>query len=115
MDDFVFDPKKYEGHSPGPWKWDDGYPPVKTYAWKKTDLPKVIDANGNTVMWFGDEEPYYPTEGTVPGSKDALLIADAPALLAYIERLLAEQRVHLKVMDELAARLEPLEALRGAL
>lgn len=70
-------------HTPGPWEW------VGTAeGWYK--VGGVEAADGSTVMHFGDDEAYYPTEGQPPGNADRHLILAAPDLLAACERMLAD-------------------------
>ncbi len=48
-----------------------------------------VTADGTPVCWFGDNETYYPTEGTPPTAADACLIAAAPDLLEALIEIVA--------------------------
>lgn len=65
--------------TPGPWKWGMH----ETY-----NLPALYGANGEVVMDFGDDEPYYPTAGKPPNHHDQALIAAAPDLYEACEEAL---------------------------
>jgi len=65
--------------TPGPWEWRMH----ETY-----NLPALYGANGEVVMGFGDDEPYYPTAGKPPNHHDQALIAAAPDLYEACEAAL---------------------------
>jgi hypothetical protein len=75
-------------HTLGPWLWTDrvlqGDAKYSTYG----DMGGFVTADGVPVCWFGDNETYYPTEGTPPNAADARLIASAPDLLEALQGLL---------------------------
>lgn len=49
--------------SPEPWSWrPNGF------------APKLVDSRGATICDFGDDEHYYPTEGSPPSLADQLRI-----------------------------------------
>lgn len=64
--------------TPGPWEWRMH----ETY-----NLPALYGANGEVVMDFGDDEPYYPTAGMPPNHHDQALIAAAPDLYEALRSL----------------------------
>lgn len=53
-------------HSPTPWKWVPSEHPYPCEG----PLGKVVDANGEEVMNFGDNTQYYPTQGSEPSEGD---------------------------------------------
>ncbi len=62
-----------------------------------------VTPNGFPVCWFGDNETYYPTEGTPPSDTDTAFIAAAnPATI-------------LAILSERAELLATVERMRGAL
>ena len=75
------DRKKYEGHAPSPWRRDEGQP----YDDEASHLD-IVDANGALVT-----ETSYFTDSDVPNIQ---LIIDAPELLAMLNELLEECRMH---------------------
>jgi len=68
-------------HSPLPWRWVDQ---------KGDELPKLVDARGETVCSFGEATQFYPVEGTPPKEADAALIAAAPEMAKALRCLLDE-------------------------
>lgn len=48
-----------------PWRWKFS---------SGEDLPRLLDANGIEVCWFGNNESYYPTAGNPPSLRDMALI-----------------------------------------
>ena len=75
----TIDTDKYEGHTEGPWKWDN---------------EGVLQGGPHMVMWvnfLGVSQEYHVSE------VDEELIADAPLLLAEVKRL---QKQVLALLDE---------------
>ena len=76
-----------EAATPGPWKW------LSDELLNELDMPALI-SDGVLVCDFGNEEQYYPTEGTPPSEADAAYIAAAnPAtMVALLDRLAAAEK-----------------------
>lgn len=69
----VFDPNITKGD----WVWDQEMFDDEGDEYRYNgNLPELIN-----VMWFGNDEMYYPTEGTPPNKQDAMAIAAVPELL----------------------------------
>jgi len=110
MADVVLDPKKYEGHTPGPWnlnKW-----PIENGEWTYSiEYSRVVALKGLGAVTHGSTV----FDGAIPPSPaDEALISDAPAILAEaialqarVESLEAEQRdTWLSIVDLLVTELE---------
>jgi hypothetical protein len=52
-------------------------------------LAILLDQNGEEVCNFGNQEEYYPTEGTEPNEHNKLIIAAAPKMLAMLQRIIS--------------------------
>lgn len=74
-------------HTPGPWRWKLGG--------HTEDLPELVGAGGEMVLWLGNDASYYPTAGIEPDEADARLIAAAPDLLEALRRIeMLDRRVY---------------------
>jgi hypothetical protein len=89
----MIDTDKYEGHTPAPWKWFAERPLEVALI---GDLNSCADTEGGS--WYILDRSAW---GEDP-NQDALLIADAPKLLAEVKRLG-------RMADELIAIWEILE------
>jgi len=61
-------------HSPTPWKW---IPMMSRDGAETSDdcnQDGLVDRDGTVIMWFGNSESYYPTQGDGPGKIDAARI-----------------------------------------
>jgi len=58
--------------SPRPWRWL-----TSDELGSFQELGRIVDANGDTVLDFGNTEPYYPSAGEEPSSEDAAWIIEA--------------------------------------
>jgi hypothetical protein len=96
-------------HTPGPWLWTDrvlqGDAKYSTYG----DMGGFVTADGVPVCWFGDNETYYPTEGTPPNAADARLIASAPDLLEALRQTTAQIAVWRSINGDMVGALADLE------
>jgi len=63
--------------TPGPWEWR---------MHERYNLPALYGANGEVVMHFGDDEPFYPVNGQPPNPHNSALIAAAPDLYEACEK-----------------------------
>ena len=61
-----------QNHSPTPWRWDDRHQ-RHTYE----NLGGFVDATGQEVCNFGNNETYYPTAGSDPSVADREFILSA--------------------------------------
>ena len=59
------------GHSKLPWKWVD-----KIHG-SYEDEGGIVDPEGKTVLWLGDNEYYYPSAGYMENDNDAEYIVEA--------------------------------------
>lgn len=81
--------KRCEAATPGPWEWFDTIV-VNPDGWKRSFPCGGFASPETCVCHFGDDEPYYPTEGDSPREEDRTFIAhsrtDLPALLSWAKR-----------------------------
>lgn len=59
----------------GKWYWEEGF---------DTEMGSIKSTHGEKVCDFGNEERYYPTEGTEPNKYDRLLMVKAPEMLEIL-------------------------------
>lgn len=60
-------------YTAGPWRWIHGEP-------DSTDEPKLLGPNDQIICHFGNNETYYPSEGSAPAGGDKDLIGMAPEM-----------------------------------
>lgn len=75
---------KTNKHTQGPWTLvrHMGYDSQGNGEQSRPEnLMGFVGGNGERIMWFGDSETYYPTDGTEPNEANARLISSAPDLL----------------------------------
>lgn len=77
-------------HTPGPWRWvtPKGQSNLLALVGSGFRDDQSRYEGDSQICNFGNDEPYYPTEGMEPNEADRALIAAAPDLVAALGQLL---------------------------
>jgi hypothetical protein len=94
--------------TPGPWVWTPRVLQGDAQYAGYGDMGGFVTPNGFPVCWFGDNETYYPTEGTPPSDTDTAFIAAANP--ATILAILSERAELLAAVERMRAGLESIAA-----